>query len=92
MRKIAEKHINNLARRPKPISPVIVRSLIYGVLSVILYFLLYRFNETILEYSREGRWNFFIPILIAFVFSIVHGNFTGQFWDLFGIKAKTTKK
>lgn len=69
-----------------------VRTLIYGVLSAVLYFSLYQFNETILAYSKEGRWNFFIPILIAFVFSIVHGNFTGQFWDLFGIKAKTTKK
>lgn len=79
-------------RNIKPISSVMVRTLIYGVLSAVLYFSLYQFNETILAYSKEGRWNFFIPILIAFVFSIVHGNFTGQFWDLFGIKAKTTKK
>jgi len=92
MRRIAERHIKDLQRKPTPISPVLVRTLIYGILSVALYFLLYRYNETILEYSKQGHWYFFIPISIAFVFSIVHGNFTGQFWDLFGIKAKTTKK
>jgi len=71
---------------------VLLKTLIYGVLSVTLYFLLYLFSEDILERSKEGGWNFIYPVLIAFVFSIVHGNFTGHFWDLFGIKAKTTKK
>ena len=70
----------------------LTRTLFYGLLSAILYFLLYTYNETILHYSREGGWYFIIPILIAFTFSVVHGNFTGQFWDLFGVKAKTTKK
>ncbi|MET0105892.1 MAG: hypothetical protein ABW072_12250 [Sedimenticola sp.] len=68
------------------------KTLIYGVISVTLYVLLYLFNSEILSLSKEGRWNFIVPMIIAFVFSIVHGNFTGQFWDLFGIKAKTTKK
>ena len=68
------------------------RTLIYGVISVTLYTLLYLYEEPILEHSKEGGWNFYIPMVIAFVFSIVHGNFTGQFWDMFGIKAKTTKK
>ena len=68
------------------------RTLSYGAVSVALYYLLYLFNSDILALSKEGRWNFVVPMIIAFVFSIVHGNFTGQFWDLFGIKAKTTKK
>lgn len=71
---------------------VLLKTLLYGGISVILYFLLYRYNELILAYSREGGWFFIIPVAIAFSFSIVHGNFTGQFWDLFGVKAKTTKK
>ena len=71
---------------------VLIRTLIYGVISITLYTLLYIFEENILELTKAGRWNFIIPMAIAFVFSIVHGNFTGQFWDLFGIKAKTTKK
>lgn len=70
----------------------VIRSLSYGVLSVTLYFMLYLFNEEIIYYSREGGWYFIIPITICAIFSIVHGNFTGQFWDMFGVKAKTTKK
>ena len=71
---------------------VLVRTVVYGAISVTLYSLLYLYNETILEFSREGRWFFIIPVGIAFTFSIIHGNFTGQIWDLFGVKAKTTKK
>ena len=71
---------------------VLTKTLVYGVVSIGLYTLLYLFNEKILEFSKQGHWYFVIPIVIAFVFSIVHGNFTGQFWDLFGVKAKTTKK
>lgn len=71
---------------------VVARTLIYGVFSIVLYVLLYLFNDDILMLSKEGRWYFILPIAIAFTFSIVHGNFTGQFWDLFGVKAKTTKK
>lgn len=71
---------------------VLMQTLGYGAISVLLYFLLYFYAETILELSKRGRWYFVVPMVIAFLFSIVHGNFTGQFWDLFGIKAKTTKK
>ncbi|QFY89254.1 hypothetical protein D5125_07035 [Magnetovirga frankeli] len=68
------------------------KTLIYALLSGGLYYLMYHFEDSILELSRQGRWNFILPLTIAFVFSIVHGNFTGQFWELFGIRAKTTKK
>lgn len=37
----------------------------------------------------EGTWWYvFAPILMAFAISFVHGNFTGLFWDLVGLKAK----
>ena len=85
--------MRRLVKRITPsMPPVLLRTLFYGSVSVFLYFMLYYFNQSILEFSRQGQWYFFIPITIAFIFSIVHGNFTGQFWDLFGIKAKTTKK
>ena len=71
---------------------ILTRTLIYGAVSCILYYLLYRYNDLILEFSRQGHWFFIIPIGIAFTFSVIHGNFTGHFWDLFGVKAKTTKK
>lgn len=77
---------------PQETRRALTRTLLFGVVSVALYFLLYLLADEILVLSKQGRWSFFIPITIAFMFSIVHGNFTGQFWDLFGIKAKTTKK
>jgi len=70
----------------------LTRTLIYGAVSGVLYYLLYRYNDLILEYSRQGHWYFMVPIGIAFAFSLVHGNFTGHFWDLFGVRAKTTRK
>ena len=69
-----------------------VRTALFGVISIGLYLMLYLFADQILAYSKQGGWFFVVPITIAFVFSIIHGNFTGQFWDLFGVKAKTTKK
>ncbi len=69
----------------------LTKTVIYGTLSVTLYFLLYLFSEQIIELSRQGGRYFMIPIVIAFIFSVVHGNFTGYFWDLLGIKAKTKK-
>ncbi len=71
---------------------VLTRTLIYGAISAILYLMLYLYNEEILARSRQGEWNFLLPLLIALLFSTVHGNFTGQFWELFGIRAKSTKK
>ena len=71
---------------------VLKRTLVFGTVSVVLYLLLYLGADLILEYSKQGRWFFFVPIGIAFLFSIMHGNFTSHFWDLFGVKAKTVKK
>jgi hypothetical protein len=70
----------------------LARTVLYGSISSVLYALLYIFEQDILGLSRQGGWNFIVPMVIAFAFSLVHGNFTGQFWELFGIKAKTTKK
>lgn len=70
----------------------LARTLLYGVGSVAMYLLLFLFHEPILTASKQGGWYFVVPISIAFAFSLVHGNFTGYFWDLLGVKAKTTKK
>lgn len=57
-------------------------------LTVGLYLGLY-FNEAaVLDVSTRGHWWFLAPVAIAFVFSFVHGAFTGLFWDVLGVKAK----
>ncbi|MCI0504808.1 MAG: hypothetical protein L0Z73_01730 [Gammaproteobacteria bacterium] len=64
------------------------RMLVYGVISLSLYFLLYLFEDEIQAFSSQGRWFFIAPVIIAFVFSFAHGNFTSYFWDTLGITAK----
>lgn len=63
-----------------------------GVLSGILYFMLYIFGDDIrrlAELTTQGhRAYFLVPIAIAFVFSLVHGLFTDRFWEAVGLKAK----
>ena len=66
----------------------ITRAAVYGAFSLFFYFLLYLYEARILEVAGHGRWYFIVPVLIAFAFSLVHGNFTARFWDLLGIRAK----
>ena len=68
---------------------IVSYTLFFGLTSGMLYFLLYWFEDLILEWSKRGGWYFLVPIAIAFTFSLVHGNFTSHFWDLLGVKAKS---
>lgn len=69
-------------------SKQLTRTALYGFSSLLLYFLLYLFEDKFMEFAAHGRWYFIVPIVIAFVFSFAHGNFTAHFWDVLGIKAK----
>jgi hypothetical protein len=70
----------------------LTKTLVLGGASAILYFLLWLLATPIIAYSQQGKWFFIIPIAIAFLFSAVHGAFTGHFWDILGVKAKSVKK
>ena len=66
------------------------KTLLFGTVSAILYTLMFIYSGELVEYAHRTRqgehiW-FFIPIVIAFVFSYVHGTFTGSFWDTLGLK------
>jgi hypothetical protein len=66
----------------------LTKTVILGLISAGLYLLLYLFEDRVMEVAAHGDWYFVIPILIAFAFSLVHGAFTGHFWEILGIKAK----
>lgn len=71
----------------------LVLTLVFGVASAGLYFLLFLFADELTELAaanRAGSHKIYalIPIGIALVFSLVHGVFTGRFWDLMGLRAK----
>ncbi len=70
-------------------SQEITKAATYGVGSGVLYFLLFMYAADVMTYSAQGGWYFIIPVVIAFVFSYIHGNFTSYFWDALGIKAKS---
>ncbi len=67
--------------------------LIMGVFSVSLYTLLYFFSVDIVAIAKNTNAGqksfFFIPIVIAMIFSLAHGAFTSHFWDILGVKAKS---
>jgi hypothetical protein len=63
-----------------------------GTASSTLYGGLYAYSGELVELAemtRDGErvW-FLVPIAVALLFSLVHGAFTGHFWDLLGLKAK----
>lgn len=67
-------------------------ALALGAASSTLYGGLYVYSGELVELAemtRDGErvW-FLVPIAIAFLFSLVHGAFTGRFWDLLGLKAR----
>ncbi|CAA7611455.1 hypothetical protein MTBLM5_10065 [Magnetospirillum sp. LM-5] len=74
------------------LTPQTLRTLALGALSLALYILLFSFEAEVLAASTGGGWAFVVPIVIAFVFSFVHGAFTSGFWDMLGLKAKTRKE
>jgi len=73
-------------------SRTLVTTLILGVASAGLYFLLFLYADQfarMAEATRAGEKLYaMVPIVVAMVFSFVHGAFTGQFWDLLGLRAK----
>ena len=70
-----------------------LKTTLYGVVAVALYALLLSRQDLINEYVAKGGLYAFLPIAMAFVFSLFHGNFTGCFWSSCGVEAsKKTKE
>jgi hypothetical protein len=60
-----------------------------GLVVGMLYAALFLSEGDILAWTAQGRWTFVVPLAIAFLFSLAHGAFTHNFWELVGIRAKT---
>lgn len=69
--------------KKKPVGTMILSGLVSAALYAAL--LLYQ-DEVNGTFGRPGAYAV-LPILTAFVFSIVHGTFTGHFWTVLGIEA-----
>ena len=67
-------------------------AIILGIISLALYVGLLTQQEVVNEYFTKGGVYAFLPIAAAFLFSFVHGNFTGNFWTVLGVEASKKKK
>lgn len=77
-----------VSSRKKPIG----KMLIVGIISVGLYGILLSNQGVINDYAGRGGIYALLPIAIAFIFSMVHGSFTGKFWTVLGVEAAKRKK
>ena len=64
-----------------------VKTALFGVVSIALYALLLVKQDLINEVMVKGGLYALVPIVMAFIFSFFHGNFTGSFWSSCGIEA-----
>jgi hypothetical protein len=74
--------------KKKPIGKMIIT----GIVSIALYGFLLSNQGFINDYVSRGGIYALFPIAVAFLFSIVHGTFTGKFWSVLGIEAAKKKK
>jgi hypothetical protein len=65
---------------------------IWGVVSIAMYAALLLYQEPVIDYFGRGGFFAFLPIAVAFLFSYVHGSFTGSFWSVMGIEASKKKE
>jgi hypothetical protein len=73
----------------KPWIPLIIS----GVASALCYGMLFSYQKEVMEaFTRTDGWYPVLPVLTAFVFSFAHGAFTGYFWEVLGVRARTPTK
>ena len=74
------------------LKPENIKMIVFGLLSAVLYFFLFKYQAEIVhfaELTRQGvKIDFIIPILIALIFSFVHGGFATYLWQSLGLKSK----
>ena len=71
-------------------NPKTRKAIAWGIVSGILYYLLFHNAHEVLVWSVKSWWSPLVPISIAFAISYAHGNFTGAFWEALGVKPKST--
>lgn len=74
--------------RKKPIGKLIFM----GIISIVLYTVLLLNQDIANNYFGRGGVYAFLPVAVAFIFSFVHGSFTGNFWTVLGIEAAKKKR
>ncbi len=97
--KVARKYRREVIRRARRrriyrfrSNPRIIKAISLGLLSAMLYTLLFLNERAVLELSAGHWYSFLVPVSIALTFSFVHGSFTGAFWEAVGLRPYTVRK
>jgi hypothetical protein len=64
-----------------------LKTVLFGAVSAGLYALLLTQQDLLNDTFAKGGMVAILPIGMAFLFSYVHGNFTGSFWSSCGVEA-----
>ena len=75
-------------KKKKPVA----KAIMFGALSLTLYMLLFVYESSINSNFARGGLFALLPIGAAFMFSFVHGSFTGSFWSVLGVEASKKKE
>ena len=68
---------------------LVLKSLLYGTITAILYAAVFSHADTIAPYFAQGGYYAALPIATVFVFSFAHGTFAHNLWSTLGIEAVT---
>ncbi|HMK44929.1 MAG TPA: hypothetical protein VK445_12410 [Dissulfurispiraceae bacterium] len=69
-----------------------IKMTVMGILSFVLYMILLLHQEMITGVFARGEEYALLPIVTAFIFSFVHGSFTGNFWSFLGMHPKQKRE
>lgn len=83
---MASGHNKNVRKKP------VGKMIFMGILSVALYAVLLLKQDIINSHFGRGGIYAVLPIITAFIFSFIHGSFTGDFWTVLGVEAKKKKE
>ncbi len=68
---------------------LLLKTLATGCATAFLYFGLFWNQAAIMENFTKGGYYAALPVLTAFLFSVVHGAFASNLLSVFGIRART---
>lgn len=63
------------------------KAILFGAISIALYAAVFTFSQPLLKLCAHGGMYTVIPVATVFLFSYVHGTFTGNVWTALGIEA-----
>jgi hypothetical protein len=62
-------------------------AVIFGLVTAACYLAVFLNSGLVMKYFTKGGLYALLPVGTAFLFSFVHGAFTGNFWSALGIEA-----